>query len=76
MRAGKRKKAIEAFQTALRINPEASESRFFLAALYLANNDRASAIRQYAELKTQNAELAGKLYRAIFKDKLLVVEAR
>jgi len=49
---------------------------FSLAAVYLANNDRDAVLKQYSRLKTLNAELADKLYQALFSDKLVVANVK
>jgi hypothetical protein len=58
------------------INPNFSDARFYLGAVYLTMNKRSAAIKQYSKMKTLTPELADKLYQAIFKNKLLILNIK
>lgn len=72
-RAENRKEAVKAFKQSLFLNPDFDEAHFNLAAVYLAKNDRDSALQHYSRLKILNANLANKLYLTMFSDKILPV---
>lgn len=67
------KRAIPEIRRAVEIDPAAVEPQYFLGILYLTTNDRDAAIRQQKVVESINPEIGQKLYREIYKDKLLVV---
>lgn len=71
-RTKQNKNAIKAFKKSLALNPDFGEARLYLAAVYLATNDRNSAFEQYSQLKILNLGLAEKLYQALFRNTKIV----
>jgi len=67
-------KAIDAFRTAISVDPDSDIYRYNFGLALLAKHDKAGALAQYDLLKERSPEFAGKLYRQIYADKLLVLE--
>jgi tetratricopeptide (TPR) repeat protein len=70
------KKALEAFKEAVKLMPTSAQAHFNLGMTYLCLGDRNSALAEYTRIKGQNAELAKRLYRNVYKDKLLDAKNR
>jgi tetratricopeptide (TPR) repeat protein len=73
-KSGQKEKALPALIEVVKLLPESAEAHFDLGLAYLTVGDRNSALTQYATIKGKDPQLAAKLYKAIFRDKL--VEAR
>lgn len=67
-------KAVDALRTAVSIDPNSAPYRFNLGLAQLARHDKAGAVSQYEFLKSRSSELAGKLYRQIYGDKVLFID--
>ena len=63
--------AERSLQQAVELEPGASRVRYNLAVAQMATNKRGAVLEQYKYLKTSNPELAGELYKIIFRDKIL-----
>ena len=63
-------------QQAVVLEPAAAQARFNLAMAQMANNKRSAVLDQYNFLKRSNPELAGKLYKIIFRDKMVSAAPR
>ena len=48
---GRREQAIQAYQTAVRVDPEFADAHYNLAQLYEKNGNKAAAIRHLARYK-------------------------
>lgn len=72
-----RKKKLSQAETslgrALELRPDVPEVRYNLAVVQMANNKRGLVLEQYNYLKTADPELAGRLYKLLFRDKLISV---
>jgi Flp pilus assembly protein TadD len=67
-------KAADAFKQAVEAEPDRPELRFNLAVLQLVLRDRQGALSQYKLLKVQSPQFAEKLYRILFRDKVVFVD--
>jgi tetratricopeptide (TPR) repeat protein len=67
-------KAVDALRNAVSMDPASAQFRYNLGLAQMARNDKAGAVSQYTSLKTISPELANKLYRQIYADKILFVE--
>jgi tetratricopeptide (TPR) repeat protein len=72
----KYKDSAEMFQKAVEISPDYAQLRYNLAFAQLGNRNRASAISQYNLIKERDPALARDLYRVLYKDKILFVDAK
>lgn len=61
---------------AVEMRPDALQLRFNLAVAQMMTQNRGSALEQYRYLKNADPELAGKLYKLIFGDKLVFVDKK
>lgn len=68
------KEAVEAFKEASELAPDEMDVRFNLALAQLATQNKPGALSQYKFLSESDPELAQKLYRIIYRDKLLFVD--
>ena len=68
--------AAAAFKQATEIDPEMDEARYNLALAQLAKSNRAGALSQYRLLEESNSDLAGNLYKLLYKDRVLYVRNR
>lgn len=68
--------AAAAFKQATEIDPEMDEARYNLALAQLAKSNRAGALSQYRLLEESNSDLAGNLYKLLYKDRVLYVGNR
>jgi tetratricopeptide (TPR) repeat protein len=59
--------AIEAFKHAILINPDFAEAHFLLGLSYLNLGDKTSALDEYKILKSNNRDLADRLYNQIYR---------
>lgn len=66
--------AVEAFKEASELAPDQMDVRFNLALAQLATQNKPGALSQYKFLSESDPELAQKLYRIIYRDKLLFVD--
>jgi tetratricopeptide (TPR) repeat protein len=66
--------AVQTLKTAVETSPNSGDIRYNLALAHLANRNKEGAISQYRILKTDNPRLAARLYRIIFRDRLVSVE--
>ena len=69
------KEAVDAFNTALNLAPDEPEIRFNLGLAQLAARDKPAALSQYRMLEENNPDLAERLYRRIYADKLVFVDS-
>ena len=58
--------AIRQLEQAVRLKPTDTQAHFFLGQLHLYNRDRPSALAQYRTITSLDAEMANKLYAAIY----------
>lgn len=65
------KEAMKVLRRALDMNPNSAEIRYNLAQAQLANKDKNAAIRNYFILKRSNSAFAKKLYKSIYKGKVI-----
>ena len=65
--------SIEVLRKGIELDPAVVEPQYFLGIVYLWSNQRDAAIKQQKVVEKINPEIGRKLYREIFKDKLLVV---
>ena len=65
------KHAVDSFDQAIRLKPEMADAHFNLGIAYLKLNERDKALEQYSKLRLLDQNWADKLYRVIYKDKLL-----
>lgn len=63
-------------QKAVELEPRATQLRYNLAMAQMANNKRGAVLEQYNYLKTSNPELAGELYKIIFRDRVVSAAPR
>jgi len=56
---------------AIRLDPNLAEAHYLLGKIYLALKRKGSAIEQYKKLQSLDARLSSKLYREIFKGKII-----
>jgi len=63
---GKTEEAIASFQQAVNVRPSSAEAHYNLGLLYLEKTDRGAALDEYKTLKDLDAELAEKLFKAIY----------
>ena len=68
------KEAVEAFREASELAPDQLDVRFNLALAQLASQNKPGALSQYKFLSESDPQLAQKLYRIIYRDKLLFVD--
>lgn len=66
--------AAASFKEAVESDPEQREIRFNLALTYVVLRNKEGAISQYRMLKGERPELAGQLYRILFRDKVVSVD--
>ena len=74
-----RKKFTEAekyLARAVELRPKEALIRYNLALLQVVTKKRGAALEQYRYLKTADPELAGALYKALFRDKLVFVDPK
>jgi Flp pilus assembly protein TadD len=65
--------AEENLRRAVELAPSASQLRFNLAMAQIVTNQRGAVLEQYKYLKTSDPELAGRLYKLLFRDKIVTV---
>ncbi len=58
---GRLEEAIDAYERAIKYNPNHTGARFNLALTYLKKNEKGAALEQYEVLRRLNPELAQKL---------------
>jgi tetratricopeptide (TPR) repeat protein len=75
-RKKKYKEAAAAFRRGLEIDPDNPTVRYNLAMAELGNRNKPAALSQYGFLKESNPDLAARLYRVLFANKVLFVESR
>jgi DNA-binding SARP family transcriptional activator len=63
-------------QKAVEINPNDEQAQTLLCNFYLLANDKQSALAQYGKVKSLNPQLAQKLYREIYTDKIITVSEK
>jgi Flp pilus assembly protein TadD, contains TPR repeats len=73
-RTKKYKAAIDAFKQAVEIDPDQRNIRFNLGIAQLADRNKPGALSQYKMLAESDPDLAQKLYRIIYSDKLVFVQ--
>ena len=56
---------------AVELEPEVAQVRYNLAMAQIMTNKRGAVLEQYKFLKTSDPELAGKLFKILFKDKVI-----
>jgi tetratricopeptide (TPR) repeat protein len=64
---GRYQDAIEAYKQAIKIKPDLAEAHCNLGLMYLVTGDKSLALEEYKILKTLDAELANKLFNAIYE---------
>ena len=65
--------AIAAFKSAVEADPEVPGLRFNLAVAQFASGNKPAAVSQYRMIKSNDAELATKLYYMLYRDKVVSV---
>jgi tetratricopeptide (TPR) repeat protein len=70
----KYQQATDAFKQGVELDPESPNLRFNLAMAMTASDNRVGALSQYSFVKEQNPEMADKLYRYLYRDKLIYVD--
>ncbi len=70
------KKASAAFNRAIEIDPKFDTARVNLALSYLADGNKADALKQYFLIKNSNEDYARQLYKIIYRDKVIFVGER
>jgi len=63
-------------QQAVDLEPRRAKVRYNLAIVQMATQKRAAVLEQYKFLKTSNPELAGELYKVIYRDKIVSAAPR
>jgi tetratricopeptide (TPR) repeat protein len=63
---GRIEESVEAFKTAVGMNPDLGRSRYNLGRAFLKLNDQTAAVAQYEILKNANSDWADKLYVMIY----------
>jgi tetratricopeptide (TPR) repeat protein len=66
--------ATDAFKQGVELDPDSPNLRFNLAMALTASDNRIGALSQYKFVKDQNPEMADKLYRYLYRDKLIYVD--
>lgn len=66
--------AVQAFKRAVETSPHFGDIRYNLALAHLANRNKAGAISQYRILKVDRPRLAARLYRVMYRDRLVSVK--
>lgn len=70
------KDAVDSLKKAVELQPDRPVYRYNLAIAQMAVNNGAGALSQYNLLKTSDPEIAAKLYKLMFADKLYTVEQK
>jgi len=68
------KESAAAFRRALELEPDNQTLRYNLAVAELGNKNKTAAVSEYSFLKQSNPELAQKLYKFLFADKVVFVK--
>ena len=63
-------------QQAVELEPKRAKVRYNLAIIQMATRNRGAVLEQYKFLKTSNPELAGELYKFIYRDKIVSAAPR
>lgn len=71
---GRYDEAAKTLRKVLLLQPTLALPRYNLGWVYVAQNDRTSALEQYGILKTHAPELSGALYKRIYRNFLIAVE--
>lgn len=67
-------RASEAFKRGVEIDPDNAELRYNLAISLAASNNRIGALSQYDLMKEKAPALADRLYRTLYRDKIIFVD--
>ena len=59
---------------AVELEPDSTQLRYNLAMTQMVTNKRGAVLEQYKYLKTSDPELASKLYKLLFRDKIVSVK--
>lgn len=70
------KKSIEPLMRSIALNPQYQPAQYNLALARLATGNRAAALRTYQNLRDSNPALALKLYKILYRDKVIYVGDR
>jgi tetratricopeptide (TPR) repeat protein len=65
--------AIESFKLGVELDPDSPNLRYNLAMALTANDNRIGAISQYNLVKEKDPQMAEKLYRNLYRDKIIYV---
>ena len=71
---GNKKRAFQAFESAVKLQSKNAESRFFLGLVSLSLGKRDLAIEQFRKLEELDSVFAKRLYEVIYQDKVISVE--
>ena len=66
--------AVGFFKRAVEINPDHGEIRFNLAIAHLALRNKEGAMSQYRLLKEEDPKIADRLYRVLFRNKIVFLD--
>jgi len=72
----KYRQAADSFKQGVEIDPDNTELRYNLAICLTAGNNRIGALSQYDMMKVKDPALAEKLYRQIYRDKIIYVDEK
>ena len=66
--------AVDAFKQGVELEPDSSNLRYNLAMALTATDDRIGALSQYKLVKEKDSQVADKLYRNLYRDKIIYVD--
>jgi tetratricopeptide (TPR) repeat protein len=66
--------AVDAFKQGVELEPDSANLRYNLAMALTATDNRIGALTQYKLVKEQDPKIADKLYRNLFRDKIIYVD--
>ena len=66
--------AVDAFKQGVELEPDSPNLRYNLAMALTATDDRIGALSQYKLVKEKDAQVADKLYRNLYRDKIIYVD--
>jgi Flp pilus assembly protein TadD len=68
---GQRAEAVRSFKRAISLRPDYAEAHSDLGVVYLLLGNKAAALAEQRKVQALNPSLAGELFRAIHRDKIL-----
>ena len=66
--------AVDAFKQGVELEPDSPNLRYNLAMALTATDDRIGALSQYKLVKEKDSQVADKLYRNLYRDKIIYVD--